>query len=113
MAQNEITVGVAPDEMFAVLLDPYAYPKWVVGTRRIREVDRDWPRPATRFTTVLDSARSELAIQRRSWRHNRRSGWISKCASARSAWLAFRYGSQTPTPAGAESCSVKSQSPDP
>jgi hypothetical protein len=49
MAQNEITVGVAPDEMFAVLLDPYAYPKWVVGTRRIREVDRDWPRPATRF----------------------------------------------------------------
>jgi hypothetical protein len=49
MARNEITVGVAPDEMFAVLLDPYAYPKWVVGTRRIREVDRDWPHRGARF----------------------------------------------------------------
>lgn len=49
MARNEITVGVAADEMFALLLDPYAYPKWVVGTRRIRDVDRDWPSPGARF----------------------------------------------------------------
>jgi Polyketide cyclase / dehydrase and lipid transport len=49
MARNEIVVGVAPDEMFALLLDPDAYPKWVVGTRRIREVDTDWPRPGARF----------------------------------------------------------------
>ena len=49
MAQNEVTAGVAPDEMFAVLIDPNAYPKWVVGTRRIRDVDRDWPSPGARF----------------------------------------------------------------
>ena len=49
MARNEIIAGVAPDEMFALLLDPYAYPKWVVGTRQIREVDTDWPRPGARF----------------------------------------------------------------
>jgi Polyketide cyclase / dehydrase and lipid transport len=49
MAHNEIGVGVAPDEMFALLLDPYSYPKWVVGTRRIREVDTDWPRLGARF----------------------------------------------------------------
>jgi hypothetical protein len=49
MARNEIGVGVAPDEMFALLLEPYAYPKWVVGTRQIREVDTDWPRPGARF----------------------------------------------------------------
>jgi hypothetical protein len=49
MARNEIVVGVAPDEMFTLLLDPYAYPKWVVGTRRVREVDRDWPSVGARF----------------------------------------------------------------
>jgi len=49
MARNEIVVGVAPDEMFTLLLDPYAYPKWVVGTRRVREVDRDWPSMGARF----------------------------------------------------------------
>ena len=49
MARNEIVVGVAPDKMFTLLLDPYAYPKWVVGTRRVREVDRDWPSIGARF----------------------------------------------------------------
>jgi uncharacterized protein YndB with AHSA1/START domain len=49
MARNEIGVGVAPDEVFALLLDPHAYPKWVVGTKRIRGVDHDWPRAGTRF----------------------------------------------------------------
>jgi hypothetical protein len=49
MARNEIVVGVAPDKMFTLLLDPYAYPKWVVGTRRVREVDRDWPSMGARF----------------------------------------------------------------
>jgi hypothetical protein len=49
MARNEIAVGIAPDAMFALLLDPYAYPKWVVGTRQIREVDADWPRAGARF----------------------------------------------------------------
>jgi hypothetical protein len=49
MARNEIVVGVAPDEMFTLLLDPYAYPKWVVGTRRVRGVDRDWPSVGARF----------------------------------------------------------------
>lgn len=49
MARNETVAGVAPDEMFALLLDPYAYPKWVAGTRRIRGVDRDWPSVGARF----------------------------------------------------------------
>ena len=49
MARNEIVVGVAPVEMFTLLLDPYAYPKWVVGTTRVREVDRDWPSVGARF----------------------------------------------------------------
>jgi hypothetical protein len=49
MSRNEITVGIAPDEMFELLLDPYAYPKWVVGTRHIRAVDTDWPHAGARF----------------------------------------------------------------
>jgi hypothetical protein len=49
MAQNDIIVGVAPQEMFTLLLDPFVYPKWVVGTRQVREVDTDWPRLGSRF----------------------------------------------------------------
>jgi Polyketide cyclase / dehydrase and lipid transport len=49
MARNEISIGITPDELFEVLLDPNAYPKWVVGTRRIRAVDADWPRAGARF----------------------------------------------------------------
>ena len=49
MARNEIIVAATRDEVFALLLDPYAYPKWVVGTQRIRAVDDDWPREGARF----------------------------------------------------------------
>ena len=113
MAQNEVTAGVAPDEMFAVLIDPNAYPKWVVGTRQIRDVDRDWPNPGARFhhsvgVGPLETRDSTKILASRPPFHS-----ISRCDSARSALLAFRYGSQTPAPAGAKSCLAKSQARDP
>jgi hypothetical protein len=49
MARNEIRVAVTADEVFALLLDPYIYPEWVVGTKRIRAVDDDWPREGASF----------------------------------------------------------------
>jgi hypothetical protein len=49
MARNETVVHLAPDEVFTLLLDPYVYPKWVVGTRQVRKVDADWPRMGARF----------------------------------------------------------------
>jgi len=49
MARNEIVVTTTTDHAFSVLLDPYAYPHWVVGTKRIRAVDENWPDPGARF----------------------------------------------------------------
>jgi hypothetical protein len=49
MARNATNVAVTADEVFALLLDPYVYPQWVVGTKRIRAVDDDWPREGASF----------------------------------------------------------------
>ncbi|MCW3015862.1 MAG: Polyketide cyclase/dehydrase [Solirubrobacterales bacterium] len=49
MAINEITVDGTPKDVFDVLRDPYAYPKWVLGAKRVRDVDDGFPQPGTRF----------------------------------------------------------------
>lgn len=38
-----------PDRVFALLADPDSYPRWLIGAKRIRHVDREWPAPGTRF----------------------------------------------------------------
>lgn len=38
-----------PDAVLNVLSDGWAYSTWVVGTARIRAVDREWPEPGTRI----------------------------------------------------------------
>ncbi len=47
MAHNEITTHAAPDAVFAVLADPRSFARWVVGSRKIRAADPDWPAPGT------------------------------------------------------------------
>jgi uncharacterized protein YndB with AHSA1/START domain len=49
MAHNETLIHASPEQVFDVLLDPWAYPQWVVGAKRIRGVDREWPQPGSRF----------------------------------------------------------------
>lgn len=49
MATNEIHVAASPAAVYAILLDPYCYPKWVVGTKTVRGVDPDWPEPGSSF----------------------------------------------------------------
>jgi hypothetical protein len=41
--------GVTPRQVFDVLRDGSTYGDWVVGTRRTREADRDWPAKGTRL----------------------------------------------------------------
>ena len=60
MSRNRISVSAAPDAVFDVLEDPYAYPRWVVGARRVRGVDADWPAIGSRFFHVLGTAAGEL-----------------------------------------------------
>lgn len=49
MAENEIDIPAPVEDVWEVLLDPYAYVRWVVGGRTVRAVDEDWPRPGTAF----------------------------------------------------------------
>lgn len=49
MAHNEMTTHAAPDAVFAVLADPRSFARWVVGSRKIRAADADWPAPGTTF----------------------------------------------------------------
>ncbi len=49
MTVNQIDVAASPHDVFTVLLDPYAYEKWVVGSKEVRAVDEHWPAPGSRF----------------------------------------------------------------
>ena len=49
MARNSTFIDAPPERVFEVLSDPRSYGEWVVGSREIRDVDRDWPRPGGRF----------------------------------------------------------------
>jgi uncharacterized protein YndB with AHSA1/START domain len=60
MSRNEIMVSATPEQVFDVLDDAYAYPKWVVGTRRVRAVDADWPAVGSRFHHAVGTAAGEL-----------------------------------------------------
>src|SRR4051794_7870103 len=60
MSRNSISVSAPPEAVFAVLDDAYAYPGWVVGTRRIRRVDPDWPAVGSRFHHAVGTAAGEL-----------------------------------------------------
>ena len=49
MSKNSVQIGVGPEQVFDVLDDAGAYPKWVVGARRVRRVDPNWPAVGSQF----------------------------------------------------------------
>jgi uncharacterized protein YndB with AHSA1/START domain len=49
MAHNEIHIDAPPQAVFTVLADPRSYARWVVGSRKVRAADPDWPAPGTTF----------------------------------------------------------------
>lgn len=55
MAMTETHVDAPPERCFEVLAEPRSYAYWVVGSRKVRKVDHDWPEPGSRFhhTVVL------------------------------------------------------------
>ncbi len=60
MSRNSISVSAPPEAVFAVLDDAYAYPRWVVGARRVRRVDPSWPAVGSRFHHAIGTAAGEL-----------------------------------------------------
>lgn len=43
MSCTDRTVKASPEQIWAVLADPYTYGHWVVGTKDIRTADGTWP----------------------------------------------------------------------
>ena len=69
MAYNETYIDAAPETVFAVLSDPGCYPKWVVGARKIRAADAEFPAEGSRFrhqvgVPPLVHARNDRSLQR-------------------------------------------------
>jgi uncharacterized protein YndB with AHSA1/START domain len=60
MSRNAISIPASPDQVFAVLDDADAYPRWVVGARRIRHVDANWPAPGSEFDHEVGTAAASL-----------------------------------------------------
>lgn len=53
MAITEQQFHVSPSRLFDTLVHPDTYPRWLVGTRKIRNVSDDWPHPGSWFTHVV------------------------------------------------------------
>jgi uncharacterized protein YndB with AHSA1/START domain len=60
MARNVIRTRARPDAVFAVLDDAHAYPRWVVGARRVRAVDPAWPAVGSCFHHAIGVGAAEL-----------------------------------------------------
>lgn len=60
MSRNSIWTRADPESVFDVLDDACAYPRWVVGARRVRSVDAAWPAVGSRFHHALGTKVGEL-----------------------------------------------------
>jgi uncharacterized protein YndB with AHSA1/START domain len=49
MVVVEKSMPARAQKVFDVISDPTTYPEWLTGAKRIRRVDRDFPRPASEF----------------------------------------------------------------
>lgn len=49
VATNEITIAAPIDAVFDTLMDPASYQNWVVGTKRVRGADENWPQVGSSF----------------------------------------------------------------
>lgn len=78
MARSELVMAAAPEDVWSVLAEPSHYAYWVVGSSEIRDWDRGWPKPGSRFhhrvgakpltladhTEVVESAPPRLLVLR-------------------------------------------------
>ena len=64
MARNDIHIDAPPESVWAVLCDPYAYPRWVVGTDRTVSADATWPAPESAFKVRFPLGLKDLTHSR-------------------------------------------------
>jgi uncharacterized protein YndB with AHSA1/START domain len=46
---TEVDIDAPRAAVFGVLTEPSTYPDWLVGARRIRRIDGEWPQPGSSF----------------------------------------------------------------
>jgi hypothetical protein len=67
MATNSTHMNAAPDDVFAVLADGWAYSNWVVGTSHMRAVEPEWPAVGSRLFHAVGAwpavARDETQVE--------------------------------------------------
>lgn len=61
MARNDIFISATPREVFELLSDPRAYPRWVTGAREVHAADPQWPATGAAFDH--SSGPAQLAIR--------------------------------------------------
>ena len=71
MARNSIRTAAKPDAVFDVLDDACAYPRWVVGARRVLSIDKTWPAAGSEFHHALGTAAAELHDSSKVLEHDR------------------------------------------
>jgi uncharacterized protein YndB with AHSA1/START domain len=71
MARNSIRTAAEPDAVFDVLDDACAYPRWVVGARRVLSIDETWPAAGSEFHHALGTAAAELHDSSKVLEHDR------------------------------------------
>jgi uncharacterized protein YndB with AHSA1/START domain len=49
MSENQVDVKSPPERVFDVIADARTYPLWLVGAKRIRHVEEDWPAEGSSF----------------------------------------------------------------
>lgn len=49
MTRSRSQINASPQRVFAVLADPKSYAYWVVGSRKVRGADPDWPAVGSAF----------------------------------------------------------------
>jgi uncharacterized protein YndB with AHSA1/START domain len=53
MTVTEQSFAIPASDLFAILVDPDTYPRWLVGTKKIRSVDAGWPSPGSSFAHTV------------------------------------------------------------
>jgi uncharacterized protein YndB with AHSA1/START domain len=82
MSRTVAYIPAPPEQVFAVLTDAQTYADWVVGAKKVRSVEPDWPAPGAGFhhtvgvgpLTIRDETRvrdldppHRLELQARAW----------------------------------------------
>jgi hypothetical protein len=53
VAVTERTFSCPPAQLFAVLIEPRTYPRWLIGAKKIRVVSPSWPNAESYFEHVV------------------------------------------------------------